>query len=74
MLAEGAAGFVPDGALSASVLRHADLNDIITIVQELGLGIVMMPMVSILQHLAIAKHYTGTAVPIHSVIITFRRF
>jgi hypothetical protein len=29
------------------------------IVQELGMGIVMMPLVSILQHLAIAKHYAG---------------
>jgi hypothetical protein len=28
-------------------------------VQEFGMGIVMMPMVSILQHLAIAKHYAG---------------
>ena len=48
--------------------------DLLEIVQELGLGIVMMPMVSILQHLAIAKHYAGTAVPIHPVIMTFRRF
>lgn len=30
------------------------------IVQELGMGIVMMPLVSILQHLAIAKHYAGS--------------
>jgi len=29
------------------------------IVQELGMGVVMMPLVSILQHLAIAKHYAG---------------
>ena len=27
---------------------------------ELGIGLVMLPMVSILQHLAIAKHYAGT--------------
>lgn len=34
--------------------------DLLEIVQELGMGVVMMPLVSILQHLAIAKHYAGT--------------
>jgi hypothetical protein len=34
-------------------------EDLLDIVQEFGMGIVMMPMVSILQHLAIAKHYAG---------------
>ena len=27
--------------------------------QELGVGLLMLPLVSILQHLAIAKHYAG---------------
>ena len=29
------------------------------VAQELGVGLVMLPLVSILQHLAIAKHYAG---------------
>lgn len=30
------------------------------VARELGIGLVMLPMVAILQHLAIAKHYAGT--------------
>ena len=30
------------------------------IASELGIGLVMLPLVSILQHLAIAKHYAGS--------------
>jgi hypothetical protein len=35
--------------------------DPLEIVQELGMGVVMLPLVSILQHLAIAKHYAGAS-------------
>ena len=31
----------------------------VQIVDELGVGLLMLPLVSILQHLAIAKHYAG---------------
>ena len=39
---------------------HMPAVDPLAIVQELGMGLVMMPLVSILQHLAIVKHYAGT--------------
>ena len=31
----------------------------VQLAQELGVGLLMLPLVSILQHLAIAKHYAG---------------
>ena len=36
-----------------------DITEPFTLAGELGLGLAMIPLVSILQHLAIAKHYAG---------------
>ena len=38
---------------------RGDLTEPFTLAGELGLGLAMIPLVSILQHLAIAKHYAG---------------
>ena len=38
---------------------RGDLSEPFTLAGELGLGLAMIPLVSILQHLAIAKHYAG---------------
>ena len=38
---------------------RGDLSQPFTVAGELGLGLAMIPLVSILQHLAIAKHYAG---------------
>jgi len=42
---------------------ESDLSsDPLQIIQELGIGLIMLPMVSLLQHLAIAKNYAGSGV------------
>ena len=38
---------------------RGDLSEPFSLAGELGLGLAMIPLVSILQHLAIAKHYAG---------------
>ena len=42
-----------------NVLNSTSVNSFEETVSELGAGLAMLPLVSVLQHLAIAKHYAG---------------
>ncbi|XP_023324357.1 sodium-independent sulfate anion transporter [Eurytemora carolleeae] len=48
------------GVEETSIKEILDSRDPIQILQDLGTGLVMLPLVSLLQHLAIAKHYAGS--------------
>ena len=49
-----------NGTSGEGDLSSSDPEGPLEIASELGIGLVMLPLVSILQHLAIAKHYAGT--------------